>query len=84
MVSRQADRSLEQAAPPVLVVDDSDDIREMIKFVLDERGYRVVEAGNGREALQLARAECPAPILMDLSMPVLDGFGAARGMREIA
>jgi CheY-like chemotaxis protein len=56
----------------------------MIKFVLDERGYRVVEAGNGREALQLARAECPAPILMDLSMPVLDGFGAARGMREIA
>ncbi|HYY58975.1 MAG TPA: response regulator [Pyrinomonadaceae bacterium] len=82
-MSKQADRPLEQAAPLVMIVDDSDDIREMIKFVLDGRGYRVVEAGNGQEALKLARVVCPALILMDLSMPVLDGFGAARGIREI-
>ncbi|HEV2914619.1 MAG TPA: response regulator [Pyrinomonadaceae bacterium] len=82
-MSQPAEVLLERAAPLVMVVDDSEDIREMIKFVLGARGYRVVEAENGQEALKLARAECPALILMDLSMPVLDGFGAARGIREI-
>lgn len=67
----------------MLVVDDSDDIRAMVKFVLESRGYRVLEAVNGQEALKLARKECPQLILMDLNMPVLDGFGAARGIREI-
>ncbi|HEX8142603.1 MAG TPA: response regulator [Pyrinomonadaceae bacterium] len=67
----------------VMIVDDSDDIREMVKFVLDSRGYRVVEAENGQEALKIAQMECPDLILMDLNMPVLDGFGAARGIREL-
>lgn len=66
-----------------MVVDDCEDIRSMLRFVLDSRGYRVVEAANGQEALELARKECPSLILMDLSMPVLDGFGAVRCMREI-
>ena len=65
----------------VLVVDDSDDIREMVKFVLDTRGYRVTLAENGQEAVKMAQAQCPDLILMDLSMPVLDGFGAVRGIR---
>lgn len=66
-----------------MVVDDSEDIRLMLRFVLDSRGYRVAEAANGQEALDIARNECPALILMDLSMPVLDGFGAVRCLREI-
>ena len=74
----------EPAAPMVMVVDDSDDIREMVRFVLDARGYRVVEATNGLEALELARVECPDLILMDLNMPVLDGFGAVRRIRKIS
>lgn len=65
------------------VVDDSDDIREVVSFVLSGRGYRVVEAENGQAALEMAQKECPDLILMDLSMPVLDGFGAVRGIRQI-
>jgi CheY-like chemotaxis protein len=71
-------------APLVLIVDDSDDIREMVRFVLDTSGYRVLAAINGEDAVKLARTESPDLILMDLSMPVLDGFGAARGIRRIA
>jgi CheY-like chemotaxis protein len=82
-VSQSINRSAEQEAPLVLIVDDSDDIREMVKFVLESRGYRVSEAVNGQEALKIAQKECPHLILMDLNMPVLDGFGAARGIREI-
>jgi two-component system, cell cycle response regulator DivK len=67
-----------------MVVDDSDDIRQLISVTLEAHGYRVVEARNGQEALTCARARCPDLILMDLSMPVLDGFGAVRKMREIA
>jgi CheY-like chemotaxis protein len=70
-------------SPLVLIVDDSDDIREMLRFVLDSRGYRVVEAENGQEALKIARRHCPDLILMDLNMPELDGFGATRGIRQI-
>ena len=83
-MSQSANTSLEQEAPLVLVVDDSDDIREMVKFVLDTRGYRVAVAENGQEAVKVAQAQCPDLILMDLSMPVLDGFGAARSIRETA
>lgn len=82
-MSQSINLSPEQEAPLVLVVDDSDDIREMVKFVLESRGYRVLEAVNGQEALKIAMKECPRLILMDLNMPVLDGFGATRGIREI-
>jgi CheY-like chemotaxis protein len=66
-----------------MIVDDSDDIRSMLKLVLDMRGYRVIEAANGQEAVEIAQTTCPDLVLMDLSMPVLDGFGAVRAMREI-
>jgi CheY-like chemotaxis protein len=82
-VSQQANYLPEQKAPLVMIVDDSNDIREMVKFVLASHGYKVVEAENGQEAMKLAEIECPDLILMDLSMPILDGFGAARGIREI-
>jgi CheY-like chemotaxis protein len=83
-VSQSAKCVVAQQAPLVMIVDDSDDVREMLRFVLDTRGYRVLEAANGQEALKIAQRGCPDLILMDLSMPVLDGFGAARGIREIA
>ena len=65
-------------------MDDSDDIREMVKFALDTRGYRVMVAVNGQEAVKVAQRQHPDLILMDLSMPVLDGFGAVRGIRGMA
>ena len=62
----------------VLVVDDHDDIRELMRISLQRKGCHVVEATNGEEAVALAPQVHPKLILMDLSMPVLDGFEAAR------
>ena len=70
------------AGPLVLVVEDFDDTRQMIRRLLEMGGCRVVEATNGREAIELAGRERPNLILMDLNMPVLDGFTAALRIRE--
>jgi two-component system, cell cycle response regulator DivK len=67
----------------IIVVDDCEDIRMMLRVVLERRGYRVLEAENGRVAVELARRKCPDLILMDLDMPVLDGFAATRRLREL-
>jgi CheY-like chemotaxis protein len=75
--------STTEVVPTVLVVDDSDDIRELTRLQLSMLGCRVVEAANGREAVELAGKECPALILMDMTMPVLDGLEATRLIREI-
>ena len=66
-----------------MVVDDSEDIRELLRVQLAQLGYRMVEAAGGREAVEAVSKERPALILMDLSMPVLDGFEATRLIRRI-
>jgi CheY-like chemotaxis protein len=61
---------------PILVVDDDLDIREILAETLGERGFDVVAAANGLEALELVQS-MPAPpsvILLDLMMPVMDGY----------
>ena len=60
--------------PRVLLVDDYPDAREMYSEYLEFCGFEVVEAGNGMEALQRAADENPDIILMDLSLPVMDGW----------
>lgn len=67
----------------ILVVEDYPDTREMVRRFLEIRGYRVLEGTNGEEALAIALRERPDLILMDLKMPVLDGFTATRMLREI-
>ncbi len=67
----------------ILVADDYEIIRQLCRTWLEIRGYRVVEAENGEEAIELARRECPDLIIMDLVMPLLDGFAATRRLREI-
>jgi two-component system cell cycle response regulator DivK len=69
------------APPLVLVVDDYSDAREMYAEWLRVCGYRVAVAGTVGEALALARRDAPAAILMDLSLPGVDGFEATRQLK---
>jgi two-component system cell cycle response regulator DivK len=65
----------------VLLVDDYSDAREMYSEYLQFSGFDVVEAANGIEALQHARDSAPDIILMDLSMPLMDGWEATRYLK---
>ena len=67
--------------PHVLVVDDYPDAREMYAEYLQYSGFDVVEAGNGIEALERAADSAPYIILMDLSLPVMDGWEATRRLK---
>jgi CheY-like chemotaxis protein len=66
----------------ILVVDDSADNVAMLSLDLQQQGYRVVTATNGEEAISVAAYTLPDLILMDISMPRLDGLGATRKIRE--
>lgn len=66
----------------ILIADDYDDNRELLRLMLTADGYTILEARNGREALDLARAEAPDLALIDLSMPMLDGWGFLKELRE--
>jgi CheY-like chemotaxis protein len=68
--------------PAILLVDDFSDTLEMYQEYLTFRGYRVVVAGNGQQALDVARAERPALIFMDLRMPNMTGTEALRLLRD--
>jgi CheY-like chemotaxis protein len=65
-----------------MIVDDTDDIREFVRLQLINLGYRVMEAANGEEAIELIQQEVPKLILMDLNMPGLDGFEVTRLIRQ--
>jgi CheY-like chemotaxis protein len=67
--------------PRVLLVDDYPDAREMYAEYLDFSGFDVIEASNGMEALQRAADTQPDIVLMDLSLPVMDGWEATRRLK---
>jgi CheY-like chemotaxis protein len=70
--------------PLVLVVDDYDDAREMYAESLLVSGFRVAEAADGAQAVELARSLSPDVILMDLSLPGVDGWEATRQLKADA
>ena len=65
-----------------LVVEDFEDSRFMMRRLLEMAGFGVLEASDGEEAVQIAVAERPVLILMDLSLPKLDGLAATRKIRQ--
>ena len=66
----------------ILVADDARDIREVLVDILSDAGYEVVEAKNGGEAFEIARDTHVDLILLDVSMPVMDGFEVLRKITE--
>ena len=62
------------AGPPILIVDDDPDTLEMLNVILTSQNYPVIEAVNGEEGLAAARRHRPELIVLDLMMPVMDGF----------
>jgi two-component system cell cycle response regulator DivK len=78
-MSTQSERS-----PLLLVVDDFEDNRAMYAEYLTHAGYRVVEAADGREAVERTRELLPDVVVMDLSLPVMDGWAATRELKSDA
>jgi DNA-binding response OmpR family regulator len=67
---------------PILVVDDDPSIRDTVADALGDEGYDVRTANNGAEALSALEVGLPALVLLDMRMPVLDGWGFARALVE--
>src|SRR5436309_15702148 len=74
--------AVKPTTPTILLVEDDEETRYMIRLQLEERGYRVIEAEDGEEAIELAEIETPNFVLMDLSLPRMDGFEATKRIRE--
>ena len=66
----------------VLVVEDQEDIRDFVAYVLQSEGYRVTTAGNGAVALEQVAREPIDVVLLDMRMPVMDGWAFARAYRQ--
>ena len=75
--------AVEDNAVKLLLVEDTEDNRFMMRRLLEMEGYDVVEARNGEEAVRVAKEETPSLVLMDLSLPVIDGLAATRLIREV-
>ena len=67
----------------VLVVDDHEDTREMLRYVFEKHGYQVIEATDGGEAVSLAARSCPDAIVIDSTLRQVDGFEATRRIRNL-
>ena len=67
----------------VLVADDDHESRHYIGFLMRHAGFRVIETGEGREALRQAMAERPDIVLLDVAMPMLDGYAVVRVLNKL-
>jgi len=78
----EASNSTDHDAAVVLVAEDEPMVLQMLLGTLDRNGYIAIQAGNGGELVDVARQERPDVILMDVMMPLLDGYAAARVLRK--
>jgi len=67
--------------PTVLIVEDVEDTRYFMRLAMEQLGYLVIEAADGAKAVEIALRERPDVILMDLSIPVMDGIAATTSIR---
>ena len=69
--------------PRILVVEDDPDLRRILKLQLLSKGYEITEAENGAEGFRAIQEELPDCVILDLMMPVMDGFGFLKRVRSI-
>ncbi len=80
--TRTGSNNNETAAPlKVLVVEDFEDTRAVMRLELEQRGFRVIEATDGKQGVELAARERPDIIIMDIGLPLMDGIEATRRIR---
>jgi CheY-like chemotaxis protein len=72
----------QRSAPLILVADDDPDLRDLMVEALSSRGYRVATATDGQDALESVERETPQLILLDMTMPVMDGWTFAKALHE--
>jgi two-component system cell cycle response regulator DivK len=82
-LGRKAEMDNQSNQAKILLVEDTEDNRFMMRRLLEMDGYAVVEARNGQEAVTCAQKEKPQLVLMDLSLPVIDGLAATRLLRQL-
>ena len=75
-------RKLALKTPTILVAEDNSDSREIMKMLLSSKGYGVIEAADGLQAVELALTKLPDLILLDLQLPLLDGCRVTRNLRQ--
>jgi DNA-binding response OmpR family regulator len=66
----------------ILIADDEKDVRDLVRFAFERRGFEVIEAADGIEAVTLARGELPDLILLDAMMPGMSGYEASRRLKK--
>jgi len=68
--------------PKILVIEDNEQNMYLVTFILEKRGYQVIQAWDGREGIELARQVKPALVLLDIQLPEMDGYAVARELRS--
>ena len=66
----------------ILIADDDADMRMLLATMLESEGYTVMQAENGQEAVEMARKELPALVMLDIHMPVMDGLKACKEIKS--
>jgi two-component system cell cycle response regulator DivK len=69
---------------PILLIEDNEQNRYLVTFLLERHGYRVISAVDGAHGIEVARTLLPAVILLDIQLPKMDGYAVARALRENA
>jgi two-component system chemotaxis response regulator CheY len=79
---RGASKGGERAVARVLVVDDDPSILDTVTSILESEGHKVMAANGGEEAISMVRAWHPTLVLLDMRMPIMDGWAVAKALRE--